>query len=62
MNTEIISDNESDDFTDEDEEQQQALQNSTPTPIDHQSTLDHSQWYKTDDCQPLNGNLSLFRI
>ena len=59
----MISDDESDDFTDEDEEQ--AVQNSTPTPIDHQSdenTKGHSQWYidtsKTDYCQPLNGNLS----
>lgn len=50
MNTEMISDDESDDFTDEEEEEQ--LPMSTPTPIHpsndtskSQSIIDHNQWY-----------------
>ena len=52
MNAEMISDEESDDFTDEDEGQ--AMKNSTPMSIDHQTeekskrqpTLDQSMVYR----------------
>jgi hypothetical protein len=74
MNTDIISDEESDDFTDEEEEQQQQTQ--TPIVTRHPSICDHqlynstkaesnigsSQWYidipKTDHFESSNGNLS----
>jgi hypothetical protein len=59
MNTDIISDEESDDFTDEEEEEEQQQQLPTPTITRHpsicdnqlynstkaESTIESSQWY-----------------